>query len=221
MREENKARVQGNDAGLAHTSFPAVRPTAQAAHCVLAERLLRVYSTMPALCPRIAASASASSSSRPALAPARAPRAPAGRFPPFPPPARFATPTRAQLGEPSKRPSSSPSQGTPGAPPPAGGGGKEKEKAGADAEQAASDAAAAAEAYVDGVARVAEEGISSAGDVVYAARADAIAAERKVRKDLTRGAGAREAKTCFDLRPPLTLSLSPRIHFSLFPGRRG
>jgi len=81
----------------------------------------------------------------------------------------------AQVGEPSNKGRPASPGPTAGAPAPKDGGG------GADEEEAAADAAAAATEYAEGVARVAEEGMSSAGDVAYAARADAIAAERKVR----------------------------------------
>lgn len=91
----------------------------------------------------------------------------------------------AQVGEPSNK--GRPASPTPGAPAPKGG----SEGDAADAAAAAADAATAATDYAEGVARVAEEGMSSAGDVAYAARADAIAAERKVRWTVGRASWAR------------------------------
>jgi hypothetical protein len=108
--------------------------------------------------------------------------------PPSPLLHRRSTRAAAQVGEPSNK--GRPASPTPGAPAPKGGSGGGGEAA--DAEKKAAVDAAAVE-YAEGVARVAEEGVSSAGDVAYAARADAIAAERKVcfeRKRGWRGAGA-------------------------------
>ncbi len=62
---------------------------------------------------------------------------------------------------------------------------------------------------------MAEEGISEAGDVVYAAQADAIAAERKVRDESERGAGRGEMSAP---QPTPHLAL---IHFFSYKAAEG